>query len=77
MEKPVYCASALYDVTQVPGYPTFTTYEQLLTGEPSDKGWEWSMVYEWLLDVSDCTDSAISFSPSVAHHSPPKVWRSE
>ena len=65
-------ASAPYDVTQVPGYPTFTTYEQLLTGEPSDKGWEWSMVYEWSLDVSDCTDSAISFSPSVAHHSPPK-----
>ncbi|MDX1417126.1 MAG: GEVED domain-containing protein, partial [Candidatus Promineifilaceae bacterium] len=60
------------DVTIVPGYDTFTTYEQLLAGEPANLGWEWSMVYEWSIDISGCGSNSITFSPDTAHHSPEK-----
>ena len=65
--KSPFLASAPNDVTQVPGYPTYSG---------SNYQWEWSMVYEWAVDLgpggADCGGEAIFFLSGVSHHSPPK-----
>ncbi len=65
--KSPYLASAPDDATQVPGYPTYSG---------GNYRWEWSMVYEWSVNLgpggTDCGGEAIYFVTGVSHHSPPK-----
>lgn len=54
------------DATLVPGYPTYSAAHE----------WEWSMVYEWSVDLgpggTQCGDDPIYFVTGVSHHSPAK-----
>ncbi|MCH7665136.1 MAG: hypothetical protein IH936_04305 [Acidobacteria bacterium] len=54
------------DVTIVPGYPTYSVAHE----------WEWSMFYEWSVDLgpggTDCGSEPIFFLAGESHHSPPK-----
>ncbi|HSL83950.1 MAG TPA: GEVED domain-containing protein, partial [Thermoanaerobaculia bacterium] len=63
--KSPFVASAPNDVTQVPGYDTFSA---------GGYQWEWSMVYEWSLslgpDGADCGNDPIYFVTGSSHHSP-------
>ncbi|MGD2115524.1 MAG: hypothetical protein PVG07_10750, partial [Acidobacteriota bacterium] len=65
--KSPFVSSAPNDVTQVPGYDTFSG---------SGYQWEWSMVYEWSVDLgpggADCGPEPIYFVTGVSHHSPSK-----
>ena len=64
--KSPFVASAPDNVTQVPGYPTYSAAHQ----------WEWSMVYEWSVDLgpggTNCGANPVYFITGVSHHSPPK-----
>ncbi|HEX6200961.1 MAG TPA: GEVED domain-containing protein, partial [Thermoanaerobaculia bacterium] len=70
--KSPFVASAPNDVTQVPGYPTYSVTD----GGGLFYEWEWSMVYEWSVDLgpagADCGDQAIVFITGQSHHSPGK-----
>jgi hypothetical protein len=74
--KSPFVASAPNDVTQVPGYPTYTTYDQLGAGYSSDYGWEWSMVYEWSVELgpggTNCGNELVYLVTGLSHHSPSK-----
>jgi hypothetical protein len=74
--KSPYVASAPNDVTQVPGYPTYTTYDQFGAGHSPDRGWEWSMVYEWSVYLGegglDCGNELVYLVTGLSHHSPAK-----
>jgi len=73
--KSPYVAFAPNDVTQVPGYPIYTSYDQLGPYSP-DYGWEWSMIYEWSVDLgpagANCGDDPIWLVSGQSHHSPIK-----
>lgn len=62
------------DVTQVPGYPVFTTYGETFGNGPNI--WEWPLVYEWSVQLgaggTDCADQTIFFITGLSHHSPSK-----
>jgi hypothetical protein len=64
--KSPFLSSDPNDVTVVPGYPTYSP----------DHEWEWSMVYEWSVDLGpggvDCGNEAIYFITGESHHSPAK-----
>jgi hypothetical protein len=70
--KSPFVASAPDDVTQVPGYPTYSSTD----GGGLFYEWEWSMVYEWSVDLgptgTDCGDNVIVFITGNSHHSPGK-----
>ena len=65
--KSPFVASAPNDATAVPGYDTFSG---------GGYQWEWSMVYEWSVDLgpggADCGDDPIYFVTGNSHHSPSK-----
>ncbi|HSL81376.1 MAG TPA: GEVED domain-containing protein, partial [Thermoanaerobaculia bacterium] len=65
--KSPFVASAPNDATAVPGYDTFSG---------GGYQWEWSMVYEWSVDLgpggADCGDEPIYFVTGNSHHSPSK-----
>ncbi len=71
--KSPFVASAPNNVTQVPGYPTYST----TNGSGLVYNWEWSMVYEWSLNIGptgvDCGNQPIFFISGSSHHSPPKM----
>lgn len=64
------------DVTQVPGYPVHTPYDQFGSGYSPAYGWEWSMIYEWSVDLgpggTNCGDDPIWLVTGSSHHSPSK-----
>ena len=70
--KSPFVASAPNDVTQVPGYPTWSS----TNGAGLFYQWEWSMVYEWSVDLgpggADCGNNVIVFITGNSHHSPGK-----
>lgn len=65
--KSPFVNSSPNDVTQVPGYPTYSG---------SNYQWEWSMVYEWSVVLgsggANCGSEAIFFLAGTSHHSPGK-----
>ncbi len=70
--KSPFVASAPNDVTQVPGYPTWSSTD----GGGLFYEWEWSMVYEWSVDLgpggADCGNNVVVFITGNSHHSPGK-----
>lgn len=54
------------NATLVPGYPTYSVAHE----------WEWSMVYEWSVDLgpggTDCGNDPVYFITGLSHHSPAK-----
>ena len=74
--KSPFVTSAPDDVTQVTGYPTHSSYNQINPGVSQSGGWEWSMVYEWSIDMgsggTDCGGQLIYVLSGTSHHSPPK-----
>lgn len=66
--KSPFLTSAPDNVTVVPGYPTYSG---------TNFQWEWSMVYEWKINIGpsgiDCGDQPIFFITGASHHSPPKM----
>lgn len=66
--KSPFVSSAPNDATEVPGYPTYSG---------SNYEWEWSMVYEWSVNLgpggADCGGEAIFFIAGTSHHSPGKT----
>ncbi len=70
--KSPFVSSAPNDVTQVPGYPTYSSTD----GMGLFYQWEWSMVYEWSVDLgpggANCGDEVIVFISGTSHHSPGK-----
>ncbi len=71
--KSPFVASAPNDVTQVPGYPTYSN----TNGMGLFYQWEWSMIYEWALDIGpvgvNCGDQPIFLVTGASHRSPPKM----
>ncbi|HLE83798.1 MAG TPA: GEVED domain-containing protein, partial [Thermoanaerobaculia bacterium] len=65
--KSPFLASSPDNVTLVPGYPTYSGGNYL---------WEWSMVYEWSVNLgpsgTDCGNDPVYFITGQSHHSPPK-----
>jgi hypothetical protein len=65
--KSPFLSSSPDNVTLVPGYPTYSGGNYL---------WEWSMVYEWSVNLgpsgTDCGDDPVFFITGQSHHSPPK-----
>lgn len=65
--KSPFLATAPNNVTAVPGYPTYSG---------SNFQWEWSMVYEWSINIGpggiDCGNQPIFFISGASHHSPLK-----
>lgn len=65
--KSPFLTSAPDNVTAVPGYPTYSG---------GNFQWEWSMVYEWSINVGptgiNCGNQTIFFVTGLSHHSPPK-----
>ena len=70
--KSPWVASAPNDVTQVPGYPTYSSTD----GGGLFYEWEWSMVYEWSVDLgpagANCGNNLVVFITGNSHHSPGK-----
>ena len=70
--KSPWVAAAPDNVTAVPGYPTYSG---------SNFQWEWSMVYEWSLNIGpsgvNCGGQSIYFITGASHHSPPKALSSQ
>ena len=70
--KSPFVASAPNDVTQVPGYPTYSDTD----GGGLFFEWEWSGVYEWSVDLgpggADCGNNVVVFITGNSHHSPGK-----
>lgn len=66
------------EVDQVIGYPNFSYFNEsyLSNWLPDNKnaaGWEWSMVYEFSIDLSGCGTDQISIQNTQVHHSPSKT----
>ncbi len=75
--KSPFVASSPNDVNLVAGYPTHSTYNQINPSVSLTGGWEWSMVYEWSIDMgpagTDCSGQLIYVLSGTSHHSPPKT----
>ncbi len=75
--KSPFVALSPNDVTQVIGYPTYSSYNQINANALQPGGWEWSMVYEWSIDMgpsgTDCSGQLIYVLSGNSHHSPPKT----
>ncbi|HEX2162586.1 MAG TPA: C25 family cysteine peptidase [Thermoanaerobaculia bacterium] len=65
--KSPFLAASPNDATLVPGYPTYSG---------GGYQWEWSMVYEWSVNLgpagANCGNQPIYFISGVSHHSPAK-----
>ena len=70
--KSPFVAATPNDATLVPGYPTYSTTD----GGGLFYEWEWSMVYEWSVDLgptgTNCGNAEIVFISGLSHHSPGK-----